>query len=198
MTTTVMWSLLTWWWPLQWSQHDVVRLVLVDDVHGTLESWWWSHVFDVDVVEPMHLMMALGPWLELTWYALMTWCTLMEMTLPCSLDGDDMHWCDGCLMSFDHVEDDMIRWYDGMTYIMEICSCLWWGILYPFIHLPCASPTYSCKPLQDPHTPILNPKHTFIHPSLHPTLPHNLALYTILHLLLPKPCLNTTLPYFLT
>ena len=42
MTTIVVWSLLTWWWPLQWSQHDAARSMLVDDVHGALESWWWS------------------------------------------------------------------------------------------------------------------------------------------------------------
>ena len=41
MTTTIMWSLLTWWWPLQWSQYDAARSMLVDDVHGTLEICWW-------------------------------------------------------------------------------------------------------------------------------------------------------------
>ena len=41
-------SLLTWWWPLQWSQHDTARSMLVDDV---VEPRWWRWSL-FDVVEP--------------------------------------------------------------------------------------------------------------------------------------------------
>ena len=184
MTTTIMWSLLTWWSPLQWSQHDAAKLVLVDDVLGALESCWWSHVFDddvvepcwcggahalddgclilwwwwwlspVDVVEPMHLMMALGPWLELTCYALMTW----------SHDGDDL-----ALLTW-------WRWHALMWWLLdEFRPCWGWHdlligwhdihfgdllLLVMRYHLPFHL-TYLALAL-----PILaNPCKTLIHPS---------------------------------
>ena len=120
---------------------------------------------------------------EMPWWCLVWWCSL-EMTLPWSLDGDDMHWLDECLILWwwwwwtlvgAHALDDglgamleMTYLDDMMTYMMEIA---WWvsaiiwhdalacdEVSYTLsFTYPCASPTYSCNPLQDPHTPILNP-----------------------------------------
>ena len=137
--------------PLHFMVEPMVQLMYLmiawsfddDDGGALLEMTWWClgvMMLDLFDDEAHALDDGLGAMLELTRHTLMTWCTLMEMTYL----------------------DDM------MTYMMEIA---WWvsaiiwhdalacdEVSYTLsFTYPCASPTYSCNPLQDPHTSILNP-----------------------------------------
>ena len=146
MTTTVMWSLLTWWWPLQWSQHDAARSMLVDDVHGALESWWWSldGLIDCDDGDGACLMwwspddgdgaclmmMQLGDALMMP-YVFTVFIDACGW-IPCHMmpwsHGSRSWWrCDGCLMSFGHVDDDMIHSCDWCDALMSLWALMSFG-----------------------------------------------------------------------
>ena len=156
MTTTVMWSLLTWWWPLQWSQYDAARFMLM--------SWWWSHEDLDDVVEPMMLaqwwLMVIVEMEPLCW-----WCSPWRWWshVGCHDDAWSAWWWSSCIWwpwwwwPWGHDGDDMMMmicfawalmtWYihvmsfghDGMTYMMwHVMPCLLMRI--PYLTLPCASP----------------------------------------------------------
>ena len=152
----------------------------VDVLDGCLILWWWWWWSLADVVEPIHLMMALGLWLELTCYVLMTWCTLMEMTLPWS--HDLITWwrwpCFAYLMEMTCI-NVMVAWWvsamlrmtwfvDGddiscldmlmeMTYLDDMMTYMmpWLLMRFPY-------PSKTHLALQ-----------TLTHPSLLTTLPHN-------------------------
>ena len=183
--------------------------MLADDVHGACLMWWSPD--DGDGVWLM--MMQLWSWLDDALIdddalgddlALITWwpCLdhLMEMTC---LDGD------GCLMSFGHVEDDMIRWWrwhddvlpwfvDGDNMMMSChdwyvddIPCWWWHDTFMCLmgrwwaYEPCdevsytLSLTYPCASLTYSCNPLQDP-HT---PILNPNTPS----YT--------PSLHPTLPH---
>ena len=190
MTTTIMWSLLTWWWPLQWSQHDAARLMLVHDVHGSLESWWWSHVFD-DCwwCSPWRWLWAItlycgthGPVDALAWSfddgdggALLMWWSPCTWWWPWGHVGVDML----CLDDMMYIDGDdlaLITWFDHMMEMALLCSLdrddmmawhTWWRFDLACdedtlnLTLPFIHLTYLALAL-----PILaNPCKTLIHPS---------------------------------
>ena len=140
----------SWWrWPcldhmmtLSWSLDG-------DDLH------WWRWL--LDEFRPC------WGWhdslMEMTWWclALIRWWRWHDDVLLWFVDGDDM-----MMSCHDWYVDDIPCWWWHDTF-MCLMGC-WWAyepcdeVSYTlsFIY-PCASPTYSCNPLQDPHTPILNP-----------------------------------------
>ena len=127
MTTTVMWSLLTWWWPLQWSQYDAARSMLVDDVHGALEMlmtlmvpwwygwWWWEMV-------------------ELWWCSLEMpcWCLMSSQYSLMHVVGSHAIWCLGA-MGLAHDGGVMIAWWwvsAMMAWYIHVMPC-WHTLLEP-------------------------------------------------------------------
>ena len=157
MKTIVMWSLLTWSWPLQWSQYDAARSMLVDDVHGALEmlmtlmvpwwyGWWWW-----EMVELWWCNLEMPCWcLMSSQYSLMhvvgshaIWC-LGAMGL--AHDGGVMiaWWWVSTMMEMTYIDDAMIHSHDGddihwcdawWAYLslgeFRPCLACWWGSLTP-------------------------------------------------------------------
>ena len=189
MTTTVMCSLLdgdpcsghSLMW---WSQDDGDGgwLMMMQLGNALILPYVFIVFIDACGWIPCHMM----PWSHGSCSLMrLTWCTLMDMTLPWSHD-------DLVLISWWRWHDDVLPWFVDGDAMMMSCHdrwcrwhilpwyvdvpCWWWHdtfmclmgcwwayepcdeVSYTFsFTYPCASPTYSCNPLQDPHTPILNP-----------------------------------------
>lgn len=204
MTTTVMWSLLTWWWPLQWSQYDAARLMLVDDLIGALEfvddldgplhlnelmmvpwgPWWCGGAHDGDDSDDC-LMMALGPW---CWHALLEpwwvawWVSaMMEMTY---IDDDMIHSCEEmtyidvmlwwAYLSLMSFGHDDIHWCDALISLLEP----WWVSAMSYLLMRIL------YPFLNPSSPLHTPK-PFLYPSAIPYSILNPSLYITLAL---TPC----------
>ena len=132
---------------------DDCLMMMVDPCWSPCTWWWpWGHVRDDIPCWWWHDTFMCLMW---CWWAYEPWwVSTMEMTW-----WHDIH--DG---------DDMMAWHtwacDEVSYTLSFTY-------------PCASPTYSCNPLQDPHTPLpkpiypCKPLQTLTHPSLLTTLPHN-------------------------
>ena len=150
-----------WWFMEPWRADD--------DVHGALESWWWSldGLIDCDVGDGAYLMWwspDYGDGAYLMWWspndgdgaclmmmqlgdALMMPYVFIDVLMmpyvftvfidacgwiPCHMmpwsHGSRSWWrCDGCLMSFGHVDDDMIHSCDWCDALMSLWALMSFG-----------------------------------------------------------------------
>ena len=136
------WSPCTWWWLL-----DSLMMVMV-------EPCWCggAHALDDGLGAMIGVdMLCLDD--MITWWRWPCLAYLMEMTC---IDVMVAWWISAMLRMTWFV--DRMAWH---TFWRLALACDEVSFTLSS-HLPCASPTYSCKPLQDPHTPILNPNTPFL------------------------------------
>ena len=158
-----------WWW--RWSLFDVVEprwwrwsvfdddmlmemmsclddMMYIDGDDLALITWWRWHALTWWVLDPLMMVMVDPCWSPCTWW--WPWGHVRDDIPSCWWYihvFDVMLMSLWALMSFGH-GDDMMAWHTW------VCDEVSYTISFTY---PCASPTYSCNPLQDPHTPILNP-----------------------------------------